>query len=65
MKIFLRRYYVASGSTTYFNNVELDQTSGGGGLFKSYVKVSLSYGYGIAGATHTITIKCKSDGTIS
>ncbi len=57
--------YVTSGSTTYFKDVELGTTSGGGIITKKYVTAYLSYGYGIAGATHKITIKCKSDGTIS
>lgn len=60
-----KNMYVTSGSSDYFNNVKLETTSGGGTFFKSYVTASLSYGYGIAGATNTIKIKCKSDGTIS
>lgn len=60
-----KNMYVTSGSTTYFNNVELGTTSGGGTIFKKYVTAYLSYGYGIAGATNKLTIKCKSDGTIS
>lgn len=58
--------YVTSGSDTYFSNVELDETSGGGIIFKSYVTAYLSYDYGTTGNTSKkLTIKCKSDGTVS
>lgn len=58
-------YYVTSGSSTYFINKSLTTSSGGGTLVKKYVKAIMSYGYGIAGATNTLTIKCTSAGSIS